>query len=80
MRLRRDRAAMLDRAGAQARIGSDAIHLIRWLDGHCLVARLDLPGAAAPAASDAVILDWTGPDGCRVSLVDAGTGRGPIDN
>ncbi|CAM3071395.1 malto-oligosyltrehalose synthase [Paracoccus nototheniae] len=85
LRLRQTEGDMLRDAEAVARIDDDGVRLIRQsAQGRRLTARLDLPEAAsgqgAGEPDGAAILDWTGPDGCRVRLIDTQTGKGGIDN
>lgn len=67
--LRREQRDFLQEADAEARIEGQSITLIRSRGGRRLVAQLTLPHSDATAEGRA-ILDWTGPDGCRVSLLE----------
>ncbi|MCG6112976.1 MAG: malto-oligosyltrehalose synthase [Paracoccus sp.] len=73
---RGERQAQLSDADAQVVITPDGISLTRRSGDWRAVARLMLPDAAAVDDGAAEILDWTGPDGSRVLLSEAGA----IDN
>lgn len=69
--LRAQMADLLHDADTRVQIDDAGIGLTRRAGKRQLIARLDLPGGAAPADDGAAILDWHGPDGCRVHLREA---------
>ena len=68
--LRRDDPAFFAKAATTVEIDAEGLRLTRRQPGRSLQARLDLPGSRAGAEGAAAHLDWTGPDGCRVRLID----------
>ena len=80
LHMRAAEADLLRDASSEARIDEGGVALIRRLDDRRLIARLDLPEASVSDLPEGqAVLDWTGPDGCRVRLVEAGSGRGRAD-
>ena len=69
--LRAQMADLLHDADTRVQIDDAGIGLTRRAGKRQLIARLDLPGGAAAADDGAAILDWHGPDGCRVHLREA---------
>ncbi|WP_265500894.1 malto-oligosyltrehalose synthase [Paracoccus beibuensis] len=64
--LRKEQRTFLAEATAEARMDGTGIAIIRRHGDRKLVSRLEMPGT--PAGDGARMLDWSAPDGCRVSL------------
>ena len=72
LRWRAARQALLAGAAARAHLEDGAMGLTRSSGAWRAQAWLLLPESRAPDDGAAAILDWTGPDGCRLLLREAG--------